>query len=41
MDILTDQGITELLEQLQKATDGHTDTVDEVGTAKETEIMQV
>ena len=28
-------------EQLQKATDGHTKTVDEVGAAKETEIMQV
>ncbi len=28
-------------EQLQKATDSHTKTVDEVGTAKETEIMQV
>ena len=28
-------------EQLQKATDGHTRIVDEVGAAKETEIMQV
>ena len=28
-------------EQLQKATDGHTKIVDEVGAAKETEIMQV
>ncbi len=28
-------------EQLQKATDGHTKTVDQVGTAKEAEIMQV
>jgi ribosome recycling factor len=28
-------------EQLQKATDGHTKTIDEVGAAKETEIMQV
>ena len=28
-------------EQLQKATDGHTKVVDEVGAAKETEIMQV
>ena len=28
-------------DQLQKATDGHTKIVDEVGTAKETEIMQV
>ena len=28
-------------DQLQKATDGHTKTIDQVGTAKETEIMQV
>ena len=28
-------------DQLQKATDSHTKTVDEVGAAKETEIMQV
>ena len=28
-------------EQLQKTTDGHTKTVDEVGAAKEAEIMQV
>lgn len=28
-------------EQLQKTTDGHTKTVDEVGSAKEVEIMQV
>lgn len=28
-------------DHLQKATDGHTNMVDEVGTAKETEIMQV
>ncbi len=28
-------------DQLQKATDGHTKIVDEVGAAKETEIMQV
>ena len=28
-------------EQLQKATDGHTKTIDEVGATKETEIMQV
>ena len=28
-------------DQLQKATDGHTKTIDEVGTAKEKEIMQV
>jgi ribosome recycling factor len=28
-------------DQLQKATDGHTQTVDQVGAAKEAEIMQV
>ena len=28
-------------EQLQKATDGHTKVIDEVGAAKETEILQV
>ena len=28
-------------DQLQKATDGHTKIIDQVGTAKETEIMQV
>ncbi|PKB63749.1 MAG: ribosome recycling factor [SAR202 cluster bacterium Io17-Chloro-G2] len=28
-------------EQLQKTTDGHTKTIDEVGSAKEAEIMQV
>ena len=28
-------------EQLQKATDGHTDTIDDVGAAKEKDIMQV
>ena len=28
-------------DQLQKTTDSHTKTVDEVGAAKETEIMQV
>ena len=28
-------------DQLQKATDGHTDTIDEVGAAKEKDIMQV
>ena len=28
-------------EQLQKTTDGHTKTIDEVGVAKESEIMQV
>ena len=28
-------------EQLQKTTDGHTKTIDQVGTAKEAEIMQV
>lgn len=28
-------------DQLQKATDGHTKTIDQVGTDKETEIMQV
>ena len=28
-------------DQLQKTTDGHTKTIDEVGVAKEAEIMQV
>ena len=28
-------------DQLQKSTDGHTKIIDQVGTAKETEIMQV
>ena len=28
-------------DQLQKTTDGHTKTIDQVGTAKETEILQV